>query len=840
VVESDMHASVATEPAWAAVVAQTKPVKGGCETCGLLVEEIKQCYAHLPAGCKIALIDESPRPGEVQAFGMMPGGRYNMMGQLVRMIMADLKADEKDVGMAYAVACPVPKGKKPSLTQMRMCWPSLVEELLEIKPTVLVPMGRLVTQMLLGMGPPIRKRRGIYKQGILPTIRPGAVLMDPLDFPDLRHDIDLALKIADGYEPVVEPPYENYAEVEDIDRFMDTLALQTMVAIDLETDGLDFLNGTIKVIGFSFEDETAWSIRWERLTPKQLQMLSLVLSSLPCTFQNGQFDVAWLRHRGIEVDYRWDTMLAHFLLDERKYGHDLESLAVRYCEAPDWKTQFLISHGSQFDEEETDEQKAALDIYNGADVDYTYRLTRILHAEHEKEGLADCMKTIIMPAANHFTELRIQGMLVDQALLREQTSRLEQEVQIIADDLHSFAGAADLNLNSPVQMATYLYDTLGLIPFGGPYDHFVRNIPEDVVQRCTATVDDKEAQEYWRSKRAAIIKDEEKDGLDSRSTTAYMLWWLAQQHDFPRMFLKYRDHIKRLSYCGRIWENLDPDSRVRPQYWLSESKTGRLSTTNPAIHNLPRGGEIFKVFVADPGWSIIYADYSQMELRVAAHVSEDKHFTKMLSNAEVDVHTQAALTLWGMTLEQYRELDHDDQVEKRRAAKAVNFGVLYGRTAKGLAPQLGVPIQQAQGFIDDYFQALPQLRMWIKRQQQFAMTNHYVTSLFGRRRRFTFLKDQTHEREVQRQAVNMPIQSAASDICLLAHMNSVKRLREEGIPARVWPHIHDSISIQVPTHLLAPALEIVQETMKTMPFPTKVPFDAEFKVGRTWGDLEKA
>jgi DNA polymerase-1 len=764
--------------------------------------------------------------------------KWTTAGQILIDLLAQEGFDLTDVAVTSDVCCKPPGASRMPKKIYDFCTSRLLNEIKEVNPKVVLLLGQEATLSALGPSTAnFSRRRGIPKNGMIPTWHPNAVFGDPdLLWPDMQQDVHLACRIARGEEVTVEPPYDDYQKVmslDDLDKALVDLAEASKVAIDLETDGFDFLEGQIRLLGLSWGVGHAVVIPWSLLetNPDRMEVLGKILNRVECVFQNGQFDVPWLEHRGIHPNFAFDTLLAHFLLDERRTGHNLQAMAVKYCDAPDWKTQLGDRFGPgayatiPFED---------LVRYNGADVDYTYRLSEIFEEQLDEQGLGFANYNILVPAARHFTKLRMHGMLIHQERLESLGDDLREEISVLEARLRSFPGAGSLNFKSPSQLAEYLYDFLHLRPFGDcvPGKWF---IAEKTVLAAIRSVDDPEAQEFWRSKRGLQKHDL---GFDPRSTEAYTLWWLAQQHEFPRTLLAYRKKIKQLdSYYERIKNNLWPDGRVRPVYRLWGAKTGRISSVDPAIHNLPRDDRIWDLFIPDPGHVIVYADYSQVELRIAAHMSQEKELIRMLN--EGDVHAEVAKKMFNCYGADWDALPADVRKERRTAAKGVNFGVLYGRTAKGLAPQLGVTLEEAEQYIHAYYEGLPQLAQWIEKQKRLLRADREVRSLFGRKRRFPIALSETHMRELERQATNMPVQSTASDVTLLAHMRVVEKLENLGVDVKVWPHIHDSMSITVPEEFKDLAIETVIETMLDVPFKSDVVFDCEVKWGYSWGSMTK-
>ena len=262
-----------------------------------------------------------------------------------------------------------------------------------------------------------------------------------------------------------------------------------------------------------------------------------------------------------------------------------------------------------------------------------------------------------------------------------------------------------------------------------------------------------------------------------------------------------------------------------------------MSSTGPNIHGMPRKKVIKDIFIADPGYTLIHADYSQAEIRMMAHFAKDKNLMKAMQ--EQDIHRAISKELFSLTDEQLDAMPDEEVKFKRRAAKTIAFGLIYGRSAKSLAPQLNVSLHEAEAYMKRFFRMMPDVTKWIAKQKDIVARKQEVSSLYGRKRRFPFIANGRHMSEVKRQAVNMPIQSSVSDMTLLANLRILAVLRGRGMKPLPWPHIHDGFLIQVPKDRLDECIEVVISEMHDVGFETDVPFKCEVDAGDRWGSMEK-
>jgi DNA polymerase-1 len=669
------------------------------------------------------------------------------------------------------------------------------------------------------------------------------VLRDPDGFSDLADDIELAYLLAQGDSPpVVQPPYESFVMVNSKRRFIDLLLrldeekrYNRIVSIDLETEGLDPRRGEILSASFTFENFDTMVIDWYNTTLEQRKEMAEALRGGRAVFHNGQFDLQWLWENGIPVDIAFDTMLASYCLDERKGSHGLKRLATKYFRAPDYAAAVRST--------EEDGRKSSMALsaedwvsdfrtrvmrYNGADSYYTMRLYQVLGPEMREDDVSWVHDNILVPAVRHFVRLEMNGMLVDTKYLEKLGQEWLDEIMTIETELRKFPGAGELNLRSSRQINEFLFDTLGLQTMPCDASGIVAN---ETILAETSLVEDDEAQEFWRTQNV-------KSGTKARSTGTYMLYWLAQQHEFPRLMVKHRLLSKQYGvYHDGYLAIMDDQNRIRPRYRLHGTRTGRLSSTDPNIHGMPRRKAIKKIFRADPGFTIIAADYSQAEIRMVAHLAEDDSLIQALG--ETDIHRAISKKLFSLTDKQLDAMSEEERSIKRRAAKTIAFGMIYGRSPQSIAPQLGVSVREAEGYVREFYKMMPRVKEWIGRQHALVMKQKEVSTIFGRKRRFPLVIDKRHASEIMRQAVNFPVQSAVSDMTLMAYMRIIDRLDEMGIPVKLWPHVHDGFYFQVRSADKSRAIEVTKEEMHRVPFDTRVPFSAEIMAGPNWGDLEK-
>jgi DNA polymerase-1 len=783
----------------------------------------------------IMIVGEAPGATEVDKGRPFVG----QAGKYLRTAMLSAKGiDLERVYYTNAVMCRPPKNRDPNPEEIQCCRDRLFAEISKVKPKVIVPLGGFGLQALTGHKESIKKARGKPRfldiQGkthlIMPSLHPAYIMRTPDDFPDLVDDLSNAQSFQEGAEPIIPPPIDQYIliqahEANKMESLLRRLEDVEAMAVDLETEGLRFLGKKIVTCALSWKGGTAVSFDWEVLKHRGLKKrFSKALERIECSFHNAMFDLGWFWQEGIYPRLAFDTMLASYVLDERKGIHDLERLSVQRYRAPTYK----------FSDDQMKDIRKNIPImnllaYNATDSDYTRRLTVDLPGDMDEKD-RKVMDFLVLPAITHFTKFSQTGMLVDTDQLESNGRRWEEEIEEIEEKLRGFKGASDVNPNSPKQVSAYIFGDLGLRQMGGGV---LETIDQATLLDEIMDIDDEEAQEYWRTQSSRAVKD-----MKPTSTSTYMLFWLAQQHEWPRLMVRHRLLSKKHgTYYKGLKEAMWDDGRIRPGVKLHGTVTGRQSSSEPNTHGTPKDNSIKDIYIADDGFVILYGDYPQAEIRMMAHFAGDPGLAKALSAR--DVHMAISKVLFRLTDKAYDALPKDKRELMRRAAKTIAFGIIYGRSAKGLAPQMGVTLEEAKEFIDRFFEEMPGVKRWINKQQILVLVRHEVESLYGRKRRFPLI-GKKHVREIQRQAVNMPIQSSVSDMTLRAKLQTCDRFDEEGIRYLIWPQIHDSFMTLVEEDARDIAARIMKDTMENcLDFESEVSFGpVDIKCGHSWGSLK--
>ncbi|MBJ7517837.1 MAG: DNA polymerase I, partial [Stenotrophomonas sp.] len=466
--------------------------------------------------------------------------------------------------------------------------------------------------------------------------------------------------------------------------------------------------------------------------------------------QHGKYDLHVLRRHGIDVrGYHDDTMLESFVLNSTATRHDMDSLAQRYLGYTTIKFEDVAGKGAKqisFSQVGIDEASR----YAAEDADVTLRLHRALAPQLlALPSLDQVYRQIEMPLVPVLASIEANGVQVDVAELRRQSQDLSTRMLAAQQKATELAGRS-FNLDSPKQLQAVLFDELKL---------------------------------------PALVKTPK----GQPSTNEEALEAIAEQHELPRVILDYRGLAKlRSTYTDKLPEMVNADTgRVHTSYHQSGAATGRLSSSDPNLQNIPirtdDGRRIRRAFVAPEGKLLLAADYSQIELRIMAHLSEDPGLVRAFEQG-ADVHRATAAEVFGRSLDEVTS-------NERRAAKAINFGLMYGMSAFGLARNLGIDRGQAQDYVALYFSRYPGVRDFMERMRQQAREQGYVETLFGRRLYLNDInaRNQGLRAGAERAAINAPMQGTAADIIKRAMVDVDGWLKASAAPAKMILQVHDEL-----------------------------------------------
>lgn len=596
--------------------------------------------------------------------------------------------------------------------------------------------------------------------------------------------------------------YECVRDRATLERWIERLRSAPLVAFDTETTGLDPLRAELVGLSFAIVPGEACYVplahryagapaQLDRAMVLDLLRPVLEASSPPKVGQHGKYDLHVLRRHGITVrGYAFDTMLESYVLKSIE-RHDMDSLAKRWLGIETIRYEDVAGRGAKqigFDQVTLDR---ATD-YAAEDADVTLRLHQVLWPRLEAEPrLAAVFREIEMPLVPVLERMEAKGVRIDADELERQTVDLRRQMATLIERAHALAGHA-FSLDSPKQLAQVLFEEIGLAsrlktPTGQP------------------------------------------------STNEEALEELRGEHELPGVVLEYRSLAKLVgTYTEKLPAMINPDTgRVHTSFHQAVAATGRLSSSDPNLQNIPirteAGRRIRRAFIAEDGHVLVAADYSQIELRIMAHLSGDPGLLAAFREG-LDVHRATAAEVFGGTPESVG-------ADQRRAAKAINFGLMYGMGPHGLARQLGIGRGQAQEYIDTYFRRYPGVRDFMQAMREQARRQGYVETLFGRRLYLDDIraKSQAARAGAERAAINAPMQGTAADIVKRAMIAVDAWLREAGLPAAIVLQVHDELVLEVAADASADVARGLVERMEGAA-RLDVPLLVEVGQGPNWDE----
>lgn len=597
--------------------------------------------------------------------------------------------------------------------------------------------------------------------------------------------------------------YDLILSTDALSHWVTLLSAASLIAVDTETTSLDYM--AAKLVGLSFTTRAGQAayvpFGHDGEGAKQQLSQTEVLAALTPILENphikkiGQnikYDLEVLANHQITLrGIAYDTMLESYILDSTGNQHDMDSLALKYLGLRTMTYEDVAGKGAkQIPFNQVSIEKAG--NYAAEDADVTWRLHETLWPKIQKEpGLASIFTNIEIPLIPVLAHMERTGVLIDPARLKKQGQELDKRLKELEQSAFQLAGTT-FNLNSPKQLQEILFQQLQL----------------PVLQKTPT---------------------------GQASTADPVLQELALDFEMPRIIIEYRSLSKLMStYTNRLVEQINPETgRIHTSYNQTGAATGRLSSSEPNLQNIPirspEGRRIRQAFIAPTGYTLVSADYSQIELRLMAHISEDPALLSAFAQ-ELDIHKATAAEVWGVPL-------NEVTADMRRDAKAINFGLIYGMSAFGLTRQLGIDRKAAQDYIDRYFARYPNVRAYMDNTRTLAKSKGYVETLWGRRLYLPEINARQIPRQkaAERTAINAPLQGSAADIIKQAMIQIDAWLNESKLPARMIMQVHDELVFEVANHALEPVIDKIRHLM-THVVPLKVPLLVSIGTGDNWDE----
>jgi len=597
--------------------------------------------------------------------------------------------------------------------------------------------------------------------------------------------------------PTSEPDYQIVDKSDALVDLVERLKGATRFTFDVETTSTDAIIADL--VGIALTDApgrgyyvpvTNWKSQASNLKP-------LFEEGAPEKIaHNAKYDVTVLAQHGLETRGPiFDTMVAAWLIDPRPLGsyYGLKNLAWTRLGVEMTEITELIGSGkSQITMDQVPIKQVA--PYACADVDMTTRLVESLTEELKERGLWSLFTDVEMPLVPVLTDMERAGVRLDVAVLHEMSKHLDERLREIEREIQDLVGY-NFNINSTQQLSDALFIKLAL--------------PTEGLKKT-------------------------KSG--HYSTAAGVLEGLRGQHEVIDLILEQRQLTKlKSTYVDTLPQLVNPRTgRIHTSFNQTGAVTGRISSSNPNLQNIPirteLGREVRRAFTIDEGWKLIAADYSQVELRVMAHIAQDPGLLGAFERGE-DIHAATAAAVLGVPLDEVTK-------DQRRIAKSVNFGLSYGQSAFGLAQQTGMSRDEAAQFIKTYFEKYPGVREYIAHTKRQAAQQGYVETLLGRRRYFPNLATMRgpERGRAEREAINMPIQGTAADIIKIAMIRLHRALRERGLRSRMLLQVHDELVLEAPDDEVESVVPLVREVMGGA-FELAVPLKVDVEVGQNWLEM---
>lgn len=595
--------------------------------------------------------------------------------------------------------------------------------------------------------------------------------------------------------------YSNVTSEDEFLKLLERMKEKGEFSIDIESTGKDPMIAEIVGISISTEPNSACYIPLSHIYPDAphqlkkeyvLEKLKPILEdeTLRKIGQNIKYEVVILRNHCIDLKgISFDTMIASYLLNPVKPAHNLENIALEYLDYKILTYEEVVGKGKK----QIGFENVPLDMatkYSCEDSDITLRLKRVLSTLIDNKGLMKLFYDVEMPLLKVLADIEMNGFKIDREILSEMSKELEGQLNTIIERIYFLAGE-EFNINSPKQLSEILFRKLGLKP----------------------------------TKRT-------KTGY---STNVEVLEELSFQHELPREILEYRNLFKiKSTYLDTLPDLINPKTgRIHTSLNQTVTATGRLSSSEPNLQNIPIRGELGKrireAFIAEKGNALLSADYSQIELRILAHLAQDEILVGAFKGGE-DIHTRTATEIFGLPHESITP-------DMRRQAKTVNFGIIYGISPYGLSVELGIPLEKAKELIERYFERHKGVKDFIERNLKEAEEKGYVKTILCRQRHIPELMSQnSNVRQLgERLAINTPIQGSAADLIKLAMVNISKRFHGMNSNARMILQIHDELVFESPEEEIEQIKKVVKEEMEGV-IEFSVPIKVDIGVGKNWSE----
>jgi uracil-DNA glycosylase family 4 len=795
-------------------------------------------------------------------------------GRILDSLLQQLGITPEQRYYTYAMSAPY-KGQAPTINEINAHRPELFATLRTIKPKVIVAMGTGAVKSLLQMNASITDVRGTaYWQKelgcyVLPVLNPGFIVHNPGAFSNLASDFEKLPRVLELKPGGIKQDHPQYIVLKGLKRTIKVLkALKrhkklSVISADIETDGFDYWTLDVLCIGFGISEKGVIIVSKLMCEHPEVQKLLDELfarEDIIWTWQNGKFDVKFLKAPKMPDIYEktkniqlknprndFDTMLAHYCLDERQEGHGLKDWARQEFDAHDWEKdikKYLPNKATPY----SAIPEHILHMYLAYDVFYTRKGYFRFKDRMEQDEVTPAFEQVLMPASEALTEIELYGVLLDVPRLKETFAQATPQIEEARKMLERAAYAAG-------------YSDEGYLATTG-----AKSVPKFFNPKSPKQL------QYVAYDLCQMPLFDRKRTCSKDAVEAY-----KNKHPFWKALAEYKAVADLFgTYVKGMLERVDKDNRIRPDFLLFGTKTGRLSCHNPNLQNIPRKSFVKSLFISPEDSVIVNVDYKTLEVVVAAILSGDKKMQEPFLTGQ-DFHTNTTWNVFGDVLRELKQwCDEERESQLRRyieqpmmlevrdyvtqqlndkefgkvydtlfdylrfLTKFITFGIMYGRKAPSLAyGELNCSVAEAELYIKNFLKEYPDFHKWVLNQQKEALNNGFIQQPTGRKRRWPFItRDDIYK--VENQSVNTPIQGTASDICLMAATRLHQIFKEENHErAHVLWLVHDAIVFEVKKeHLQSTLTTIIDEMQTQYVFDSPVPFVAEPEVGEKYGTVE--
>lgn len=764
--------------------------------------------------CNIAIVGEAPGNTEIAFKTPFIGPSGELLNDTLK--LAGLP-DREDIFITNALMCRPIKDKAVKKEAIIQCQERLIEELKQVNPKMILSLGNVATHSLTNnfslkishINGKVLSSPYLNGTKIVPIFHPANVLRNPGNQPPFNAAFIYSKYILDGGKPK-KPGRMYYTILEDDQTLIDTLKYIAknykghIMGADIETLLLSPYQGKTLYIGIAFESDVVVMFTWEKLHLPEVKEF-FTNTDLQFGWQNGQFDTCFFNAIGIPARVDHDSNHLHYCTNEHEGRHDLDTLAMRILGA-DLYSHIMKPYITQMDKA----PRYLWAPYLAKDCAYCKQIIENLLPVVEKDArLKKLYYRIMIPGANFLREVQWNGFHINKDYCLKYKKVLEAEISLLNKELNrqfqpywdpaqyridtkAMATPKIFNPASNKQLAWMVYDKLKLRPGILKATNNGKSVDKDVIAS------------------------------------------LRGQHDAVDTLLTCRGKQKILStYIIGVLDRLDPDSRIRSQFWLTRTVTGRTSSKEPNLQNISRNKTVKNIFGSPKDRILIEADYKALELRVLAHMSKDQFFTDVFK-AGRDPHDEMSIEMFGK----------DFTEDERFKVKGLNFGIAYGRGAKSVAEEFNISIWEAKYLIREWFERTAGAKHFMEKCEEYLVAGKTFLTIFGRKRRFgsvaRYAKNSKMLEHMKREARNFPIQSTAADLTLLAAMAIHKVLPKNCMIVNL---VHDSIIIEAPNvkTVVMPLLQMMKNTMEQIPQKELHPqfeFPAEFSIGKSWGNMK--